>query len=93
MGPRVVKQLLTSPLDAETKPLAGETSPGHTKQAPVAAPYDWKAFLKSLPTYSFRDANISRRVTYFNNLDASDQAALRFSMYLHLPRFGSKIPY
>lgn len=90
MGPRVVKQLLTSPLDTETKPTAGETSSGATKQGPVAAPYDWKAFLNSLPTYSFRDANISRRVTYFNNLDASDQAALRFSTFVHYLILGEE---
>ena len=68
-----------------------ETSPGDTKQAPVAAPHDWRGLLNSLPSYSFRDANISRRVTYFNNLDASDLGALRFMEYgLCL---GNKIPY
>jgi len=93
MGPQFVGQPLTSSVDTETKLRATETSSGDIKQAPVAAPYNWKALLNSLPSYSFRNANVSRRATYYNNLDASDLAALRFMEYVHLPKFGNGIPY
>jgi hypothetical protein len=83
MGPRILKQPLNSSLHMGT---TSETSSGDIKQAPVAAPYDWNALLNSLPNYSFRGANVSRRATYFNNLEASDLAALRFTEYVHLPR-------
>ena len=61
---------------------AGETSSGDIKQAPVAAPYNSKVLLNLLPSYSFRDANVSRRVTYYNTLSDSDHAALRFTEYV-----------
>ena len=93
MGPQIVGRPLTSSVSTETKLTASETSSGDIKQDPVAAPYNWKALLTSLPSYSFRDTNVSRRVTYCNNLGASDLAALRFTEYARCLISGNEIPY
>ena len=92
MGPQSVGRPLTSSVGTETKLRAGETSSGDIKQAPVAAPYNSKVLLNLLPSYSFRDANVSRRVTYYNTLSDSDHAALRFTEYVQCLILGAISP-